>query len=89
MARSGPLNPGELQKSLERIQGLAAAPDLLLQIKSQMDEATGMSAELADEYRRTQKKVEVLEAMVKIALTMAGYSEDMIQELQEELENKS
>lgn len=90
MARSssGPALPdvSGLQQSLDKLQGLAAAPQLLLQIKQQMEMATQMAADLSDEYHRLQKKTEVLEGLVTAALTTAGYTEDMIQDLKTELE---
>jgi hypothetical protein len=86
MARKLPDKLGELQSSLQQVQGLAAAPQLLMQIKEQMEMATKMAESLADDYHRTQKKLELLERMVKVALSLTGYSDDMIEDLQKELE---
>ena len=90
MARSTsgsiPEKMAELQESLKQAQGLAAAPQLLMQIKEQMDVATQLSASLADEYQRVQKRLVVLEGLAKEALSLAGYTDDMIEELQKELE---
>jgi hypothetical protein len=75
-----------VQQSLKKAQGLAEAPQLLLQIKEQLETATRMSESLADDYHRTQQRVRVLEGMVRVALDLAGYSNDMIEDLEAELE---
>ena len=86
MARSGSLNLEEFQKSLDKVQGLAAAPQLLQQIKDQLESAQRLTESLADDYYRTQQRLKVLEKMVRISLELGGYSEDMIKDLERELE---
>lgn len=77
----------DVQSSLQQVQGLAAAPQLLLQVKEQMEMATKMAESLADDYHRAQQRLKVLEKMIKVALSLTGYSDDMIEDLQRELED--